>query len=573
MSNARWIYLTAALYLCSFVSQAGLLLSTDFTGTRSGNVGVNQLFAISPDGRFAAFGSTASNHVANDTNAVGDAFVHDCLLRRHVWDTTHSLHFPSDSNPRDSYPICFSPDGRHLLFASTATNLVSGFTFTGRSGSQLYMHDLLSNVTTLITVADDGTNLAWGFIPSFYTQRRYISADNRFVSFISGATNLVALTVTNQTYNLYCRDVVLGATEVISLAPSNDRTLPLYTFSYQMSTNGLFFAFENQSAEVVPGMTNTAYTLQVYWRERVHGTNVLVSMTRNGAFAAGHCHLRDMSSDGRYVCFETTASNIVPDQNDFGVNSDLFIRDMFQGEVWLVTRATNGFANGTAEEGQFSANGQLFIYSVRTANLVAAIADLNGSNACDIFAHYVLSRSNAMVSASWQTNSGANAHAHDDFAISPSGRYVLFASYADNLIQGSTSHGQRLYLRDLQAGRSFDPLRTPYLHAVGFNQARLSMSATERYIFFVSQGNYDPFVSDENLSNIDLFRAPLYQPKFISANPLVADALPKSTYILEASFDLLQWSPVQTNTANSQGRVTFPDATSATQRFYRLVWP
>ena len=570
--KAWWCFPAVALCLFPFISTAAQLLSVDHTGTRSGNAGVGESFAISSDGRFAVFNTTATNYVLNDTNHASDVFVHDCLLRQHVWNTTFALSPIMPINGR-STPWALSPDARYLVFVSTATNLVPGAAFMANGSEQVYWRDLASNVTTLVSIAHDGSNVANGFIPSSSLRNRCLSSDGRFVSFVSTASNLVALTDTNvNSYDVFCRDVVSGTTQAITVAPEGDRTLDVSTASFVMSTNGRFFAFTTRATNVIAGMVNAARTDQVYWRDRVAGTNTLVSIALDGGFASTHATLRDMSRDGRFVCFLTSATNIVADQNDSSLNNDLFIRDMLLAQTWLVSRSTNGGASGTVEGGQFSANGNVLIFSASTANLAPNLADANGFST-DIFAHYVQGRSNALVSVSWQGNTGADAFASDDFAnISATGRFVLFTSSAGNLIPGYATHVQRLYLRDLQSARTLDPLRSPHFPTFAFNYAHTAISDTERYIFFMTQTNFDASVADNN-NTIDLFRAALFEPRFLSANPLIADALPNTTYILEASTNLLQWLRVQTNTADSRGRITFKEPITAPQRFYRLLWP
>jgi len=580
MSKARWFSPAVALCLSLFISHAAQMLSIDSTGTRSGQVGVGEPFAISADGRFVAFMGAATNYVANDTNGTSDVFVHDCVLRQHVWDTTFALSPITALNGR-STPWAITPDGRYLLFASTATNLVSGITYSS-GGEQLYVRDLLSNATTLVTLSHDGSNMANRPVLSPRIGGHPISSDGRFVSFASTATNLVPID-TNIDYDVYCRDLAIGATELITVAPSGDRPLDAGTFSFVVSTNGRFFAFETTATNVVGGIFNTSRLIQVYWRDRLAETTTLVTVTLEGGFAlaSGNSLLRDMSRDGRYVCFQSLATNLVSNQNDTGSSYDLFIRDMFLGETWLVTRNTNGAASGSTQGGgQFSDNGQVLIFSSSTANLVPGVADANGSSV-DIFAHYVRGRSNDIVSASWQGNTGANAYTADGFAnISATGRFVLFTTTANNLIPGSTDQVQRLYLRDLQARLTLDPLRSPYFPTPSFNYAHTAISETERYIFFMTQANFDPFVTDTNLKNIDLFRAPLYQPKFLSIGPspnkpMTTEGLPNATYMLQASTNLINWTSLYSNTCDDQGRVIFYDAPVLffPKRFYRLLWP
>ena len=278
-----------------------------------------------------------------------------------------------------------------------------------------------------------------------------------------------------------------------------------------------------------------------------------------------------MSVDGRYVCFVTAATNIVSDPHEIAINNDLFVRDMLLGETWLVSRTTNNTANGAAYGGQFSANGRILIFSANTANLVPGIADANG-NGGDIFAHYLQTRSNTIVSASWQGHTGADRFTADSSGkISATGRYILFTSTATNLVP-DRSGPQRLYLRDLEAGRTVDPLRSPYFPTPALNEARMAITDTERYIFFLTQTNFDSSVIDTN-NTLDLFRAPLYQPRFLSARPMLADALPNTTYVLQSSIDLRNWFTIVTNVSDSQGQLIYNIISTSPIHFHRLLWP
>ena len=574
--KARSFSPAVAFCLSLCISHAAQMLSIDSTGTRSGNQGVGEPFAISADGRIAVFNSRSTNHVGNDTNLCSDVFVHDCVLRRHVWDTTFALSPVTPANGR-STPWALTPDGRYLLFLSTATNLVPGVNFPANITEQLYVRDLLSNVTTLVTIAHDGSNVANRFLLSARTWSRPISSDGRFVSFASTGANLVAID-TNIAYDVFCRDLTTGTTELITVAPSGDRPLDADTHSFLMSTNGRFFAFETTATNVVSGMSNTNRLIQVYWRDRLAETNALVTVTLDGGFAnaSGNLLLRDLSSDGRYVCFQSLATNLVSDQRDGNSSYDLFIRDMFVGETWLVTRNTNGAASGATQGGgQFSANGQVLMFTANPNSLL--VPGVSGGQP-NIFAHYLPERTNAIVSVSWQGNTGADAYTSDGFAnVSASGRFVLFTTTAGNLIPGYTTHVTRLYLRDLQAGVTLNPLRSAFFPTPSFNYAHTAITENERDIFFMTTTNFDSSVTDTN-NWIDLFRAPLYQPKFLSGGPpgtaLIAEGLPNATYTLQASADLVNWATLHSTVSDPRGQILFHDPPPPfLQRFYRLLWP
>jgi Tol biopolymer transport system component len=546
-------------------ARAAELLSVDSTGTRAGAGAVQETFCINADGRFAAFVSTATNLVAHDTNGIADIFVRDCVLRSNIWDTTRSL---GSGGGLISSPISFTPDGRFLLFTSRATNLVAGAT---ASLNQLYVQDLWSNVTTLVSVSFDGFHASGTAISSALP----ISDDGRFACFSTTATDLVAGVDSGTGTDVYGRDLVSGVTELITASPGG-LALDRSTLSFRMSADGRFFAFSTQATNVVAGLANTNNTAQVYWRDRVAGTNALVSMDVTGLPCTFGSALLSLSRDGRYVCFNALATNVVSNQNDLNGTQDLFIRDMWAGETWLVTRATNGNTTGSrVTGGEFSANGEWMLVAPTVADLAPGVQDIN-SGSPDLYLHHLPVRSNVMVTLSLSGLTGASHYVSDGFAhVSSSGRYVLFSTESTNLATGAGSIVTRLLLRDQPAGHTLNPLNAVY-STLPYNAARFLISDDERFMFFLASANYDPTVLDQNASP-DLFRAPLYEPRLHASPPgapLTADGLSFTTWILQSSSDLVNWTGVATNTAGADGQVTLNDPMPpGARRFYRLIEP
>ena len=104
--------------------------------------------AISANGRFVGFASSASNLVRGDTNKVTDVFVHDRVTRKTVRVNVSSAGASTARN-RQSYLGAISPDGRYVVFASAAPNLVPGD--TNRS-FDVFLRDRATNKTSLISV-------------------------------------------------------------------------------------------------------------------------------------------------------------------------------------------------------------------------------------------------------------------------------------------------------------------------------------------------------------------------------------------------------------------------------------
>ena len=106
--------------------------------------------ALSGDGRYVAFRSAASNLVAGDTNATTDIFVHD----RQTGVTTRAS-VASDGTQSNglSQKVAISTDGRYVTFKSSASSLVPADT---NDVTDVFVHDRLTGVTTRESVASNG---------------------------------------------------------------------------------------------------------------------------------------------------------------------------------------------------------------------------------------------------------------------------------------------------------------------------------------------------------------------------------------------------------------------------------
>jgi len=161
-----------------------------------------------------------------------------------------------------------------------------------------------------------------------------ISPDGRYVLFASTADNL-ALTSSNTPFavqgypkmNVFLRDRTNGTTVLVSVnlagtGGGNGDSIPV-----EISTTGQYALFESAASNLVPGDTNNAN--DVFVRDLVNGTNILVSISTNGGCANGVSGESAMTPDGRYVAFASTASNLTP--NDTNGIRDIFVRDLQNG--------------------------------------------------------------------------------------------------------------------------------------------------------------------------------------------------------------------------------------------------
>src|SRR5947209_1614213 len=219
-----------------------------------------------------------------------------------------------------------SADGRFVAFDSAATDLVAGDT---NGVSDVFVHDRQTGTTERVSVASDGAqgNGSSGLVTFAFPPA--LSADGRFVAFVSFATNLVA-SDTNGATDVFVHDRQTGTTERVSVA-SDGTEGNAASAGATLSADGRFVAFHSAATNLVAGDTNG--TNDVFVHDRQTGTTERVSV--NG-FSAGPA----LSADGRFVAFHSTATNLVA--GDTNGATDVFVHDRQTGTTERVSVASDG---------------------------------------------------------------------------------------------------------------------------------------------------------------------------------------------------------------------------------------
>ncbi len=270
--------------------------------------------SISGNGRYVAFRSDATNLVPGDTNGNTDIFLHDRQTH-----TTTRVSVASDGTQAndDSPAMSISPNGQLVAFDSFASNLVGGDT---NDTLDVFVHELSSGETTRVNVADDGTQADFGW--SQIALWNSLSADGRYVTFFSQATNLVPGD-TNAFWDIFVHDRLTHTTTRVSVAGDGAEANGSSIRS-SISKNGRFVVFSSEASNLVPGDTNGFWDIFVH--DRLTGATTLRSFADDGTQANYECWMESaVSTDGATVAFFTGASNIVPgDTNDCG---DIFVNE------------------------------------------------------------------------------------------------------------------------------------------------------------------------------------------------------------------------------------------------------
>ena len=328
------------------------------TGGGQGN-GNSVAPTVSALGRYVTFGSIASNLVANDTNVDWDVFLHD---RRSGTTERISVGSGGAQGNGPSTNSDVSRLGRHVAFASTASNLVSSDT---NNSNDVFVRDRQIATLARVSIGSAGQQgNGASFEPS-------ISFDGRFVAFVSNASNLVDGD-SNARADVFVRDRRLNTTARISVtsagAQSNDDSS-----AAAISGNGRYVAFASAANNLVPGSTNDI--TDVFVHDRVTGVTALISdVDVNKNLGSGE---PSISADGRYVAFST-----VSDVGGISLKTDLFRVDRQTGTKTVVSVNNRGEeANDQSFFPVVAGDGRDVLFGSRATNLVPD--DTNG--ALDVF--------------------------------------------------------------------------------------------------------------------------------------------------------------------------------------------
>ena len=529
------------VFLRDRTNQTTTLVSATLAGTSGGN-GDSFPVALSTNGQFALIESSASDLVAGDTNNATDIFLRD-LAAGTTWLVSVSTNgLPGNGVSRSAV---MTPDGRYIAFVSEASNLVPGDT---NRIARIFLRDLQAATTVLVSAGPFSTNAA-AVKPASGFDSPELTPDGRYVAFSSTATNLVPGSVPGQRTggDIYVRDVVAGTNVWASSGMrANLKNVTGLTngvcYNLALSADGKFVAYQASLLPVSPVSSSSnisfgiilRYSLETGLTDLVHanGTTSILRMenTRNldltpdgrllaftantnGVAATTTCVLvwdansgaltlasgdlggavptNSLSSrpvltpDGRRVAFLSNAGGLAT--NSVPGLWQLYLRDLPTATTVLVNAGTNGAACEVtaATVARLSADGNSVAFEATDGSLVAN----DNNHSLDVFVRDVAAGTNELVSASHPvlTSTSPNgASILSAFSASADGRYIAFASEADNLVSGDTNGFRDIFVRDLATATNW----LVSLAADGASANGLSyepaISGDGRYVAFTS---------------------------------------------------------------------------------------
>ncbi len=270
-----------------------------------------------------------------------------------------------------------------------------------------------------------------------------ISPDGRYVVFVSNATNLVAGD-TNSMWDIFVHDRETGNTERVSVSTAVTQANSHCWYPW-ISEGGRYVVFESYASNLVAGDTN-GYS-DVFLRDRELNTTTRISVSADGTQGNGNSCGAVISADGDYVSFTSGSSNLI-DCDTNGV-ADVFVVQLSTGTVRRISVPSGGCseANGASDIfARMSMNSRYVTFISSATNLVPD--DTNGH--ADIFVHDLVSGYTERVSVASDGTQANETSYHP--SVSLDGRFVVFGSAATNLVPNDTNGYVDVFLRDRLEG-------------------------------------------------------------------------------------------------------------------------
>ncbi|MCC7407241.1 MAG: PD40 domain-containing protein [Phycisphaeraceae bacterium] len=349
--------------------ESRLLMSSTVTGLEMlsltpGGVAADGLSlrpAISADGHYAAFTSTALDLTAGVTQPVGQLYLRDLQTNQTTLVTRGH-----DGSEADDLSIGarLSADGRYMVFESLASNLVTG---DGNGTWDVFVYDRQTQAISRVSRDTGGND------PNNRSGNAAISADGRYIAYMSQASDLVTGDG-NGTWDVFLFDTQASTTTRVSVNPVGGAEGNDASGKPALSADGRFVAFESLADNLVADDGN--FESDIFVLDRTGGTLTRVSVSSGGDEGDGSSSAPSISDDGRYVAFESQATNLGPVGDTYF--SDIFVRDRQTGQTTRLSQPPDG-SNGNQQsyKPSLSGDGGVVVYESLASNLVDGDVDEN----------------------------------------------------------------------------------------------------------------------------------------------------------------------------------------------------
>lgn len=333
---------------------------------------------ISRDGQYVVFESEATDLISGDTNGQGDIF-----LYRVANDTISRISEPSGSGEANGWSRhpSSSQTGLYTVFTSNASNLVANDT---NGFSDIFVYNRVNQQIKLMSIASDGTQ------GDFFSNNPAISADGRFIVFMSASANLTTLPLPLVNYQVYLHDRNPDK-DVVWDEPGQILTVPVsindngelansfagFTGRLAVSDDGMTIAFTSEATNLVPNDTNGEADVFIHRRDPDNNgvpdepgktETIRISESNSGAQGNDYSFDPQMDSDGDLIVFTSLATNLV--SGDTNGREDVFVYNRVTDTIQRVSVSSNGAQSpGGGGAADISADGRYVTFHGNNSTL------------------------------------------------------------------------------------------------------------------------------------------------------------------------------------------------------------
>lgn len=392
--------------------------------------------AISGDGRWVAFLSQASDLVPGQTDAGWyNAFLYDRMTGSRTL-VDHIASSPTVAAAGGGIELGgLSANGRYVAFSSTANDLVPG-QIESSSSSDVFVFDRLTGASSLVSrVSGSAVEAAGGWEPR-------ISSDGRYVVFLSNAQDLVPGPIEYPdtfSSHVYLQDRWAGTTVLVSRASGpTPRAGNDGSSKPALSADGRFVAFLSRATDLVAGQSDANGGDDVFLYDRVLGTLTLASRASGAPATAGNgvSSAFSLSAEGTYVALESRATNLAAGLVDTNAERDVFLYDRRNGGITLVSHVEampTTAGNYLSTKPAVSADGTVAFLSV-AQDLVSGGDDVQPSR--NVFLYVPGTGANRLLSTAGATEPDLGLPNAVTVEISRNGRTAWFDTAEGDLVPG-----------------------------------------------------------------------------------------------------------------------------------------
>ncbi len=236
-----------------------------------------------------------------------------------------------------------------------------------------------------------------------------------------------------------------------SLLPLSSGDQTNATTDYAMTPNGRYIVFASSKSDAVSGDTNGKN--DIFVRDTLNNMTTRVSVSSAGTQANDYSNTPTITDNGRYVLFQSTATNLADISGVSGYTGGVYLHDMKTGATELVSAAYYHYTNNetrTIFPDDLSEDGRFVYYDA---------AVIGGSSTDSWSKVYMKDRSSNTTTLVSSNASSVDADSTSQYAkTSCDGRFAVFASAATNLVSGDTNSTYDIYLVDTVNGHTIKSL-------------------------------------------------------------------------------------------------------------------